>query len=93
MNAQYFSPSGVSQDAHTRRISEIARDIRQHWPKVHFAAKPYLDAMAMLGTMKDTYGQDSAESVVVYFLSNARSWRGPDAQRIKAELNGMLKSC
>lgn len=93
MNAQYFSPSGVSQDAHTRLISEIARDIRQHWPKVNFAAKPYLDAMAHLGTMQDTYGQDSAESVVVYFLSNARSWRGPDAQRIKAELNGMLKSC
>ena len=93
MNAQYFSPSGVSQDSHTRLISEIATDIRLHWPKVHFAAKPYLDAMAMLGTMKDTYGQDSAESVVVYFLSNARSWRGEDAKRIKAELNGMLKSC
>ena len=93
MNAQYFSPSGVSQDAHTRRISEIARDICQHWPKVNYGAQPYLDAMAHLGTMKDTYGQDSAESVVVYFLSNARSWRGPDAQRIKAELNGMLKSC
>ena len=93
MNAQYFSPSGVSQDAHTRLISEIARDIRLHWPKVNYGAQPYLDAMAMLGTMKDTYGQDSAESVVVYFLSNARSWRGEDAKRIKAELNEMLKSC
>ena len=76
-----------------RQISEIARDIRQHWPKVNYGAQPYLDAMAMLGTMQDTYGQDSAESVVVYFLSSARSWRGEDAKRIKAELNGMLKSC
>jgi len=27
---------------------------------------------------------------VAYFLANAGTWRGPDAQRIKAELKGML---
>ena len=76
-----------------RCLCAIARDVQKYWPNVYYGARPYLDAMMCLEFITDMYGQDSAESVVVYFLSNARSWRGPDAQRIKAELNGMLKSC
>jgi mitochondrial fission protein ELM1 len=33
----------------------------------------------------------SAKSIVLYFLSNASSFRGPEAKRIKAELKGMCK--
>jgi hypothetical protein len=47
--------------------------------------------MAVLTNITDTYGADSAESVVIYFLGNATTWRGEDARRIKSELKGMVK--
>lgn len=75
----------------TRSLAAIARDIRQTWPKVYFGAVPYLEAMAQLERITDMYFQDSAESIVLYFLSNASTWRGPDAKRIKLELKAMLK--
>ena len=74
-----------------RPLYEIASEIRRTWPKVNFAAKPYLAAMATLTSVKDNYGFDSGDSIVRYFLSNATTWRGEDAKRIKAELNGLLK--
>jgi hypothetical protein len=75
-----------------RPLYEIAREIRKDWgPKVNYAAKPYLDAMGDLDSINDDYGQDSGSSIVAYFLSNATSWRGETAKRIKAELNAMLK--
>lgn len=69
-----------------RPLRKIAADIRKNWPKVNYAAKPYLDAMAQLDSIDDTYYCDSAKSVVLYFLCNAGTWRGEDAKRIKAEL-------
>lgn len=81
-----------------RSLSEIAREIRQNWRKsisgtdVNFAARPYLDAMSGMGQINDSYGCDSGRSVVAYFLSNASTWRGETAKRIKKELNAMLKS-
>jgi hypothetical protein len=74
-----------------RSISIIAADIRQDWKNVYFGAVPYLEAMRGLDTVNDKYGQDNARSIVLYFLSNARAWRGPAAKAIKAELNAMLK--
>lgn len=74
----------------SRSLSVIAADVHAHWPKVNYAAAPYLEAMGQLQTMADAYGLDSASSVVAYFLANAGGWRGPDAQRIKKELNAML---
>jgi len=75
-----------------RPLHVIAREIAQHWPTVNYAARPYLSAMRSLNTLRDAYGEDSAYSVVAYFLSNATGWRGPEAKRIKAELNAMLKA-
>jgi hypothetical protein len=75
-----------------RTLSAIAREIRATWPNINYAAKPYLNAMSGLGSIKDTYGYDSASSVVAYFLANAGTWRGEDAKRIKAELKAMLKT-
>lgn len=73
-----------------RPLHEIAADIRRTWgDKIHFGAKPYLDAMGDLDKITDTYGAESAKSIVIYFLSNAGTWRGADARRIKAELNQM----
>lgn len=74
-----------------RALSTIAADIRQHWPKVYFGAVPYLDAMRSLTRITDNYYADDARSVVLYFLSNATTWRGEDARRIKAELKALLK--
>lgn len=75
----------------SRPLYEIAKDIRTNWPKPYFGAVPYLDAMGSLDNVTDYYGLDSADSIVRYFLSNASTWRGEDARRVKAELNGMIK--
>lgn len=75
--------------AEPRPLHVIAGEIRQHWPKVNSAAEPYLQAMAELDSVGDAYFQDSARSIVLYFLGNAHTWRGPDAKRIKAELKSM----
>jgi len=64
----------------------IADMIRKDWGKVNGAAKPYLDAMGSLQSVDDAYGLDSGKSIVRYFLSNATSWRGEEARRIKAQL-------
>ena len=74
-----------------RNLSEIAAEIRKDWKPVNFAARPYLEAMAELNSMKDSYYADSAKSVVLYFLSNASTWRGETAKRIKKELKAMVK--
>ena len=74
-----------------RPIYEIASDIRTNWPKINYAAAPYLDAMRDLNAITDKYVWDTGASVVRYFLANASTWRGPEAKRIKLELNTMLK--
>lgn len=74
----------------TRSLSTIAREIRKTWPKVYFGAVPYLDAMSSLDSIDNNYGWDSGKDIVRYFLSNANTWRGEDARRIKAELKAML---
>ena len=76
----------------SRSISTIAREIRRDWGvKVHYSAKPYLDAMGSLESIGDAYGLDSGRSVVSYFLGNAGTYRGETARRVKAELKLMLK--
>lgn len=75
----------------TRALSTIATEIRKDWKKVYFGAVPYLDAMAQLTHITDNYYADSAESVVLYFLANATTWRGETARRIKAELKSLAK--
>lgn len=73
-----------------RKLSAIAADIADHWEKPNYAARPYLLAMSQMNTISDSYGADSADSIVRYFLANASTWRGEDARRIKAELRSML---
>lgn len=75
----------------TRSLSAIAAEIRKSWPKVNYAAKPYLDAMSSLTSVHESYGMDSGRSMVQYFLANASTFRGEDAKRLKAELKALLK--
>lgn len=74
-----------------RQLNVIAQEIINDWKNVNYAAKPYLSAMLQLQGIDDDYGADSARSIVSYFLSNARSWRGDVAKRIKAELKAMVE--
>lgn len=77
--------------AQTRPLYEIAEEIRKDWKNVNFAAKPYLEAMMGLDKITDSYGMDSGKGIVLRFLSNASSWRGPKAKEIKTELKKMAK--
>ena len=72
-----------------RPIYLIAEEIMQDWRKPYFGAVPYLNAMLELDSIDDSYYFDSGRSVVLYFLSNANTWRGETARRVKAELRSM----
>ncbi len=74
-----------------RSIATIAREIRKDWHNPYFGAVPYLQAMLSLDSINDDYGADSGESIVLYFLSNATTYRGETARRLKAELKAILK--
>ena len=81
----------VKPSKQKRPLYEIAAEIRKSWgSKVYFGAKPYIGAMATLNKITDKYMCDNAETIVRYFLSNASTWRGEDAKRIKAELKSMI---
>jgi hypothetical protein len=73
-----------------RPIYEIAEDIYKAWPKVNFAAAPYLDAMLSLDKITDRYYQDSGREIVQRFLTNAAAFRGDAARALKAELKALL---
>ena len=84
-----WTPDDDATPTQPRPIYEIAAEIRQNWPEVYFGAVPYLAAMRQLDKITDNYGYDDARSIVAYFLSNARTWRGDAARRIKAELKAL----
>lgn len=67
-------------------LPEIAAVITEDWGKVNFAAAPYVEAMFSINSVDDYYGADYGRWIVVYFLSNASTWRGPVARMVKAEL-------
>lgn len=69
-----------------RPLCEIAAEIQRVWKRPYFGADPYLIAMRSLTTCNDRYGMEDGRSVVLYFLGNANTFRGPAARRIKAEL-------
>lgn len=75
-----------------RKLSVIAFEITKSWQPMSYAARPYVEAMRTLNSINDKFGADDARSVVLYFLSNAATWRGDDARRIKAELKAMVRS-
>ena len=75
-----------------RTFQQIARDIKSVWLNVYFGAVPYLEAMLTLDTSdpNDVYMYDTAGDIVRYFLANAQTFRGADANKLKAELKSML---
>ena len=101
INAISFSLSGIAQNKAMPRIpplhlkeltvAQIADIIRKDWQKVNFAAKPYLSAMESMQSVKSSVGYDTGKTVVLYFLSNAASWRGETAKAVKLELKNRTK--
>ena len=73
----------------TRPLYQIANEIKKDWKPVHPFAVPYLNAMSTLDKIEDNYIMDSGKSIVLYFLSNAGTWRGEVARTIKKELKKM----
>lgn len=85
-----YSVDMKTTSAH-RPLSEIAQEITKDWAKPYFGAVPYLDAMRSLNSINDDYYADSAKTIVIYFLSNATTWRGDTARQVKAELKALTK--
>ncbi len=81
----------LAEDFKSLSISDIALEIRRNWKNVNYAAKPYLDALDSMETAQDTFGFDSGQSVIAYFLANASSFRGEIAKAIKKELLKRIK--
>lgn len=78
----------------SRPLYAIATEVIGDWPKANNRDHPagaYLLPMLSLDRITDYYGADDGKSIVLYFLSNATSWRGDVARRVKAELRGMVK--
>ncbi len=73
-----------------RQLHQIGREIARTWKNPYFGAVPYIEALLYLTDMDSRYGDQPAEDIVMYFLSNSATWRGDDARRIRAELNAML---
>jgi len=88
--AEGASPPDSPREA--RPLWLIASDIRANWPRPGLAALPYIHALRHLNRADEMYGADSALSIIAYFLSNARTWRGPAATAIKNELRDILKA-
>ena len=74
-----------------RQVNTIANEILSIWNKPYFGAIPYLNAMLNLHTINDMYMYDDGKSIVRYFLSNASTFKGDDAKRLKLELKSLLK--
>lgn len=78
-----------------RALYLIAGDIQRDWQRLNKTfpyAAPYCQAMQRLNQITDDYGADSGRSIVLYFLSNAATWRGDTAKRIKTELKDIVRS-
>ena len=82
----------VIMKAIPRPIYIIAQDIRRTWKSVWYGAEPYLQAMSQLNLITDKYGDENAQGIIIYFLSNATYWRGEEARRIKKELSDLIET-
>lgn len=78
-------------DLTKQSISQLAYLIKRDWKKVNFAALPYLNAMTQVISMEDVFIAEDVRSIVIYFLSNASSYRGENAKAIKTELKRRAK--
>lgn len=74
-----------------RPVYKIAEEILNDWKAPNFAARPYLAAMLTINNELEQYGQDTAKSIILYFLSNSITYRGNKAKELKKELKLLTK--
>jgi hypothetical protein len=67
-------------------LYDISEVIQKNWVPINFSAAPYVRAMSTLTSVKDNYYAESASSIILYFLSNASTFKGPVARLVKDEL-------
>jgi hypothetical protein len=72
-----------------RPLYQICDEIRKDWKTMPEYAKAHFRAIEGANSIDEKYLCESVKSEVLYFLSNASSWRGETAKRIKAELKSM----
>ena len=73
-----------------RTIHAVASDILKDWKAPSSYARPYLNAMLTLASAEDRYIAEDGRSIVLYFLANASTYRGPCARALKAELRAII---
>jgi hypothetical protein len=71
-------------------MESIARGKGKYWRNVFPYLAPYADAMMSLNSIEDNYMWDSGREIVCRFISNAATWKGEVAKRVKAELRKMV---
>ncbi len=76
-------------DRYQRSLDQVAHEIKRDWKNPYFGAVPYLQAMAQMRFVGQSYGADDEWTIIIYFLSNATGWKGETARRIKKELKAM----
>jgi hypothetical protein len=74
-----------------RPVYKIAQDILSDWKAPNFAARPYLAAMLTINNEHEQYGHDTAKNIILYFLSNASTYRGIKSKQLKNELKLLIK--
>jgi hypothetical protein len=79
------------QTINSRPVYKIAEEILNDWQAPYFGARPYLAAMLTINNELENYGQDTAKSIILYFLSNASTYRGSKAKELKKELKTLIK--
>lgn len=77
-------------DLSEMKISQIADIIYEDWKNINPCALSHVKAMMSLNDIKDSYGLDDGESVLIYFLSNSRQWQGEVARKVKLHIKKIL---
>jgi len=71
-------------DLSSKTINEIGFLIERSWINPFYGAIPYMKAMQRI--VNGAFYQDDEETIILYFLSNARTWKGETAREVKKEL-------
>ncbi len=75
-----------NKDLSTLTWHELVSLVEIDWKRVYFGAVPYLNAMKTMESHNSNYGLDDGQTIIIYFLANATTWRGVTARSVKAEL-------
>lgn len=73
------------------QISAIAKMIKQDWKTPHPWAASSLDFMLSIEDISEIYLDDTAVTIVQFFLDNADTWQSPTAWAVKGKLTQLIR--